>query len=53
MDVKKLAQLKKTMPAPVSTVPVVQEAATLSIEGEAGPEFAPEAGEEQTASKEE
>lgn len=53
MDVKKLAQLKKTMPTPVSTVPVVQEAATLSLEGEAGPEFAEEKGEEETASKEE
>jgi DNA-directed RNA polymerase subunit A" len=46
MDVKKLAQLVKTMPTPVSTVPIVVEAPTMSFEGTAGPEFAEEKGEE-------
>ncbi|HUR61214.1 MAG TPA: DNA-directed RNA polymerase subunit A'' [Candidatus Thermoplasmatota archaeon] len=46
MDVKKLAQLVKTMPTPVSTVPAVVEAPTMSFEGQAGPEFAEEKGEE-------
>ena len=46
MDVKKLAQLVKTMPTPVSTVPAVVEAPTMSFEGTVGPEFAEEKGEE-------
>jgi DNA-directed RNA polymerase subunit A" len=42
MDTGKLAKLVKTMPKPVSTVPIVVEAPALSLEGggEAGPEFA-------------
>ena len=40
MDTGKLAKLIKTMPKPVNTVPVVVEAPALSLEGEAGPEFA-------------
>jgi DNA-directed RNA polymerase subunit A" len=41
MDTGKLQTLIKTMPKPVSTVPVVVEAPALSLEGgEAGPEFA-------------
>ena len=48
MDTGKLAKLIKTMPKPVSTVPVVVEAPALSLEGEAGPEFAePEAAAEE------
>ncbi|MCA1811905.1 MAG: DNA-directed RNA polymerase subunit A'' [Halobacteriales archaeon] len=52
MDVKKLAQLVKTMPTPVSTVPAVVEAPTMSFEGTAGPEFAEGKGEETTDSGE-
>jgi hypothetical protein len=51
MDVKKLAQLVKTMPTPVSTVPAVVEAPTMSFEGQAGPEFAEEKGEEGAANE--
>jgi DNA-directed RNA polymerase subunit A" len=40
MDTGKLQKLIKTMPKPVSTVPIVVEAPALSLEGEAGPEFA-------------
>ncbi len=48
MDTDKLAKLIKTMPKPVSTVPIVQETPELSLEGEAGPEFAePEAPAEE------
>jgi DNA-directed RNA polymerase subunit A" len=50
MDTGKLAKLIKTMPKPVSTVPVVVEAPAMSLEGEAGPEFAePEAPAEEPA----
>lgn len=41
MDTKKLQKLIKTMPTPVSTVPIPAEpGAGLGLEGEAGPEFA-------------
>ena len=40
MDTGKLAKLIKTMPKPVSTVPIVVEAPALSLEGEAGPDLA-------------
>lgn len=40
MDTVKLAKLVKTMPKPVSTVPLPEETPELSLEGEAGPEFA-------------
>jgi DNA-directed RNA polymerase subunit A" len=52
MDTQKLAQLVKTMPTPVSTVPAVVEAPTMSFEGTAGPEFAEEKEEETTDSGE-
>jgi DNA-directed RNA polymerase subunit A" len=53
IDTGKLAKLVKTMPAPVSTVPVVAEAPAMSFEGgEAGPEFAEEKGEETTETPE-
>ncbi|MES2153818.1 MAG: DNA-directed RNA polymerase subunit A'' [bacterium] len=48
MDTVKLAKLVKTMPKPVSTVPVQQESPELSLEGEAGPEFAESAAPEST-----
>jgi DNA-directed RNA polymerase subunit A" len=40
IDTGKLAKLVKTMPTPVSTVPVVEETPAMSFEGEAGPELA-------------
>lgn len=52
MDTGKLQKLIKTMPKPVSTVPVVVESPSLSLEGGAeGPEFA-EATEEPAESGE-
>jgi DNA-directed RNA polymerase subunit A" len=51
MDTQKLAKLVKTMPTPVSTVPVVTEAAALSFEGTQGPELVP--GEEPSEGTEE
>ena len=45
---EKLAQLVKTMPKVISTVPVLADNPTLSLEGEAGPEFAEPAPDEST-----
>jgi DNA-directed RNA polymerase subunit A" len=51
MDSGKLQKLIKTMPKPVSTVPVVVEAPELSLEGEGGAEFAAgEAAQEEAES---
>jgi DNA-directed RNA polymerase subunit A" len=45
LDMGKLQKLVKTMPAPVNTIPVVVEAPPEgALGGEAGPEFAEEAG---------
>ena len=53
IDTQKLGKLIKTMPAPVSTVPVVTEAPAMSFEGgAAGPEFAEEPAAESTATPE-
>jgi DNA-directed RNA polymerase subunit A" len=49
MDTGKLQKLIKTMPKPVSTVPVLVEAPALSLEGEAGPEFAEATADEEVA----
>jgi DNA-directed RNA polymerase subunit A" len=47
METKKLQKLIKTMPTPVSTVPIPAEpGAGLELAGEAGPEFAEEAAPE-------
>ena len=48
MDLPKLMKLRKTMPTPVSTVPVKVETPAMSFEGEASPEMAagPEAESE-------
>jgi DNA-directed RNA polymerase subunit A" len=53
MDTVKLAKLVKTMPTPVSTVPVVQEAPTLSYEGTAAGSAEPEFAEEPSEDKKE
>ncbi|MEK6986355.1 MAG: DNA-directed RNA polymerase subunit A'' [Candidatus Thermoplasmatota archaeon] len=52
MDTVKLAKLVKTMPVPVSTVPVVQEAPTLSYEGTAAGSAEPEFAEPTEETKE-
>ena len=52
MDTKKLQKLIKTMPTPVSTVPLPAEpGAGLELAGEAGPEFAEEAAPEGEAAE--